>query len=71
MPTGAEILHVGVQGHIAYIWALVDPDERIEARSFRVYETGHPIDGDLGRHIGSFTMLGGALVWHVFEPSAA
>ena len=33
---------------------------------FRVAGTGHDLGSNVGRHIGSFQMHGGALVFHVF-----
>jgi hypothetical protein len=51
------------------VWALIDPCEnRKEKRSFRIAGTGHPIEyDDRMAFIGSVHMLGGSLVFHVFE----
>ena len=67
MPGGAEVIYVGAQGEGAYIWALVNPDAPRKTRTFRVAGTGHTIGVKVGAHVGSFMLLGGALVFHVFE----
>lgn len=79
MPRGAEILTVakregstvllGVGAHEAVeMWALVDPDEPMEDRRFRVAGTGHPLPdvGDL-QFLDSVQIAAGQLVFHVFE----
>lgn len=66
MPTGATVLHVGIQRRIITLWALVDPDANPSIRHFAVVGTGHPApDADEGRYIG--TVSEGPFVWHVFE----
>lgn len=67
MPRGAEILHVDVQNHRPYLWARVDASAPPEARHFRFAGTGHTLDDRVGKHVGSFLMEGGHLVFHIFE----
>jgi hypothetical protein len=67
MPAGAQVLAVQVQHGHPCIWALVDPSASLETRLFRIAGTGHPITEALGRHVGTFQMLGGDVVFHVFE----
>ncbi len=71
MPAGAEILDVQVQRGQPCVWALVDTDEPlVGTREFRVFGTGHPISGrgtEHMRHVASFQLQGGALVFHMFE----
>lgn len=77
MPVGAEVLYVDVQedentgvagdGTRPYIWARVDPNAPMETRRFRFAGTGHPLEENVGKHLRSFQMLGGKLVWHLFE----
>lgn len=85
MPRGARLLsvqrresgepvRVGVGSHEPVeLWALVDPDAPPEERRFRVAGTGHPIEDDPARlsFLGSVQLLGGQLVFHVFEVRAA
>ena len=69
MPRGAELLHVAEQHGTPCIWALVRTGTSdAQTRRFRIAGTGHPIPDDrIHRHVGSFLMEGGALVFHVFE----
>ena len=69
MPIGAQVLDVQVQHNQPCLWALVDPELPKEKRYFRFAGTGHPIKEDLSQlsHIGSFQLLEGALVFHLFE----
>lgn len=70
MPTGARVLHVGVQMDMAFLWVLVDPNAPIERRMFKVVGTGHRHEGmDAWHYIGTFPMFGGGLIWHVFDPN--
>ena len=69
LPKGAQILSVGEQRHSAQIWALVDPEELLEIRRFRLAGTGHPITEPVEtlKHIGTFQAVNNIFVWHVFE----
>jgi len=67
MPMGAKILTVATQGDIACIWAEVDPEATKEARGFYIVGTGFPLSWERGNYIGTFQLLGGGLVFHVYE----
>ena len=72
MPRGAEILHAGIQHGYAdrfEIWARVDPDADEVGRFIYVRGTGHPLPDYEPpiKHVASFVVAGGALVWHVFD----
>jgi hypothetical protein len=69
MPTGARVLCVQVQQGVPRLWALVDTEAPVKARSFRIVGTGHVLgdDADVWRYIGTFQLHRGALVFHVFE----
>ena len=67
MPLGAVILYIDSQGETPCIWARVDPEAPKETRIFRFAGTGHPLGDEVGNHVGSFQMMDGRLVWHVFE----
>lgn len=83
MPLGACILHVGTQpsmssegGEQACLWAIVDPDARVEDFSFRIFGTGQPMP-DVAQPpyplpqnmviIGTFQMNRGGETWHMFQ----
>jgi len=68
MPFEARILTVQVQDGVPCLWALVEPDWKPEPRRILTFGTGHPIpDGTAGRHVGTYQVQGGSLVFHVFE----
>ncbi len=66
MPKGATVLHVAAQAGTPCLWALVDSTAELEPRGFSIRGTGHDCAG-VGRHVGSFLLHGGALVFHLFE----
>ena len=68
LPKKAKILSFGQQQDSLYIWALVDTDEAIEYRKFRMVGTGHPIDKNLIlEYIGAIHNFNGILAFHLFE----
>jgi hypothetical protein len=68
MPKGAEILSIQTQNDDPCIWALVDPEQEMEYRIFRIFGTGHDVMGDdTLNYIGTYQQYGGSLVFHCFE----
>jgi hypothetical protein len=68
MPRGAEVLSVQVQRGEPCLWALVDTHAQREVRRFVTVGTGHDIPSDLRmKHVGTFQLHGGDLIFHVFE----
>lgn len=67
MPKGATPLHVEVQNDKPCLWALVDPTAEREERTFYVHGTGHPV-GPGAEHVGSFMLMDGTFVGHLFQP---
>ena len=70
MPEGARILCVQVQRKTACIWAMVNKRLPMEKRKIYVTGTDHDIEDGIVPmldYIGTFQLLEGALVWHVFE----
>lgn len=72
MPAGAQVLSVQAQNNEPQLWALVDSSVGAEERMFHTVGTGHAITEPLEnlRHIGSYQVSHGALVFHVFEVAA-
>lgn len=66
MPEGAEPLCVHVQNGEPCLWARITVGRPPVAHHFRIAGTGHDLGSNVGRHIGSFELSGGALVFHVF-----
>jgi hypothetical protein len=84
MPTGAQVLHIGTQGPIICLWAMVSPlSEEYVTREFQIIGTGILFEYDYSPwfvHIGTVQMVTEnergtqEYVWHVFErmdPDAA
>ncbi len=73
LPRHARILTVQAQKGRPMIWALVDDKEEKEKRQIFIVGTGHEIRGarskDL-RHVGTFQLQNGELVFHVFEETS-
>lgn len=68
LPVEYQILTVAMQGDELYLWALIDPNtEFLDRVKVRVAGTGHPIEEDIKKYLGTFMLHSGALVFHVFE----
>lgn len=67
LPLLSEVLTVQLQHGIATIWALVNDKERLVERKFWLVGTGQEVHLGLNKYIGTFQMLGGNLVYHLFE----
>lgn len=68
IPVGAELLAVQTQApDTPCLWAIVNLEADRETRRFAVVGTGHPLNGSEQKYIGTFQLLGGAFVGHVFE----
>ncbi len=69
MPIGAIPMHVAQQHNQNFLWALIDPENGIEERAFRLVGTGHRIEDDElfgAEYVGTFLMMDGVLVFHVW-----
>lgn len=66
LPPSAQILCVQNQRETIYLWALLDPEATKVERLFRIYPTGLYADYP-GTYVGTFQMLQGTFVGHVFE----
>jgi len=70
LPKDAKILTVQTQRGTPQLWAMVDSETEKEKRYFRLTGTGHPLGDDYLRiinYIGTFQMVNGTLVFHLFE----
>jgi hypothetical protein len=70
MPKGAEILSIQDQYGQPRMWVLVDTTEVLVERRFAVVGTGHVLGEtwfDLHHFLGTFQMLDGDLIFHLFE----
>jgi hypothetical protein len=67
MPKGAEILHSHMLHGELRLWALVDPDQPIEGRVFRIFVTGEKTNFSRHKYIDTFIAHDGNFVGHLFE----
>lgn len=70
LPVGADVLTVQVQHDEVYLWARVNTENPAEPRHFRMFGTGHLMPEWFPwpmKHIGTFQLEGGSLVFHLFE----
>ena len=63
----AQTLSVQVQRGEPQLWAIVEIDAPLVERHFCVRGTGHPLNGSEGHFIGTFQLLEGEFVGHLFE----
>ena len=69
LPLHAEILTANMQHDEPCLWTLVDPEQPLEMRAFKLIGTGHLIeDTNKNLHyINTFQMHDGDFIWHLFE----
>lgn len=67
MPEDAEIIHVGAQGSLICIWAVINPLAEHEDRFFQIVGTGIQFNWSEDKSVHWGTVQMGAFVWHVFE----
>ena len=69
LPAESKVFTVQMQGSVPCIWVIVNPNTNaLERHDFRLVGTGHPFpDADeWPEYLGTFQMMGGGLVFHVF-----
>lgn len=67
MPFGARILAVQVQNAVPCLWVQVNSEMHEETRRFQIIGTGHQFNPAGLAYVGTFQMMGGQLVWHLYE----
>ena len=67
MPEGAELLTVQLQNGLPCLWALVDPASKIDLVNIDIFGTGHQMSEGKRNYIGTYQLMGGGLVFHVFQ----
>ena len=69
MPAGARVLSVTVcnGGAGAFLWVLADTSRPLTTRTFDICGEGLPVRDGENIYVGTFTLLEGALVFHIFE----
>lgn len=64
LPTGAQVLHVGMQDDTINLWALVDTFNPLEAQEVWMVGTGRAMPFSPVGYLG--TVFDDGYVWHVF-----
>lgn len=67
MPELSEVLCVQIQNNVPCIWVKVDTKNELKKRFFLVVGTGNPVPDNPSNYIGTYQLLDGDLVYHVFE----
>lgn len=70
MPNNAQILKIDMQAGEPYLWTLADALRISTKRYFKLVGTGHPFDDNGYWYVGTFQLLEGAAVFHLFEKVA-
>jgi len=69
LPANSLILSVLNQREALVLYAVVNPEEETYInRTIRIIGTGHSVGDDIDKFnfLGTISMEGGALIWHVF-----
>jgi hypothetical protein len=48
------------------MWSIVNPEKPKESMEYHVAGTGHPLPPAPGRFLGTFQMMDGELIFHLF-----
>lgn len=68
LPVGSEVLSVGPQQGLLYVWVAVTPGSKTEDRTIYIRGTGHAMGQAAScRFIGTVVMAGGSLASHFFD----
>lgn len=63
----AKLLTVQIQQGVPCLWALVETDEKTEDINILTRGTGHRIIETDIEYVGTYQLLGGGLIFHVFK----
>jgi hypothetical protein len=66
IPKGSVILTAQIQKDKICVWALVDEYSELETRVFRIIGTGHGVDDEPGRFLGTVQLHEGRIIFHIF-----
>lgn len=67
VPEGAEMLSAREQFDDICVWYRCDPSRRLRPRKLAIVGTGHPAPDESGRFLGTASLHGGQLMFHIFE----
>lgn len=67
VPGEAEMLCAREQGETICVWYLCNPSDPMIPNKIRILGTGHNAPDDPGIYLGSASLQGGALIFHIFD----
>ena len=67
VPAGTDFLCAREQFERICVWFRCDPRKSIEKRTIAIVGTGNAAPGDDGLYLGTASLSGGQLMFHVFE----
>ena len=67
IPTPFRLLTIQLQNDKPCLWAIVEPEGPKEKVRILCIGTGHPIDEELGYHLGTIQLYNGQLIFHFFR----
>ena len=67
VPKGGVVLSAQEQFGDVCVWVVVDTEREFEERHFEVLGTGHFMPEGKRTFIGTIQLMGGSLIFHVFE----
>lgn len=67
VPAGSELLCAREQFEQICVWYRCDPNSEKQPRTVTIVGTGNPMPGADGRYLGTASLSGGELMFHVFE----
>lgn len=65
--SGAKMLCARDQNEQICVWFRCDPSKAKVPRQIAIVGTGHPAPGSEARYLGTASLMGGHLIFHVFE----
>lgn len=67
IPEGAEILSVGHQNNVLYLWAKVEPKNKLIQRKIESFETGEDLSSHIRHFLGTVLLDDGKYVLHIYQ----
>lgn len=71
IPNNIDVLHVNVQNHEIFAWALIETNGNADVKPtvVRIFGTGQELNGEF-HYINTFMVEGGKFVFHAFVESS-
>ena len=66
VPEDTQFLTVQTQYEQPQVWGICTPGASKKSVTIRLAGTGHPIDDNPGKYLGTFQLMNGSLIFHAF-----